>query len=417
MLIMKRYIKILPLLLLLIVQFFCSSEVSDTTSSSEVKNGIMGTIINNGLPVENSIVILIKTDNWKEDILANSLHMDTIFTDPNGFFNFVNVDSGKYTVFAEDTIFSALRRNVYPTQNGNLQNIELTKTSTIRGKISSEGGIIDKLYIKDTHFNITPDSLNKFEFADIPSDSTTIYTLITGNEQSLNYTTGHHLIPDSEIDKNHIQAIVDGFLLDNFDDGDRISNLDWFSKQAKWYAYTDDNNGGNTQIVPSTAVDDITTTYSTDSSFEGNSLTVKFILGDAIPGPYASVACSLGVPGKEYVSLEDMTQLAFMIKGSGTIRVNFITEYVDLNHSGIYRGDFGKTIAITSEWTQHRINISDLLPEPDTKIESDGIKWEDVSSSVRALVFGSWSNAGDTVDLSIDNIRLYGIDPEIYGND
>lgn len=413
---MKTNIKTIPLLILLIIgQYFCSSQTTDTTSSSEVTNGIIGTVQLDGTPVESTMVVLLNTDDWKNDILNNTLMLDTVFTDSNGSFDFGEVDSGKYTVMIGDTINAAIFRNINPTKNGNLSDISLNATSSLKGKISAERGIIEKIYIKDTYFNTSPDSIKNFEFKAVPADSTTLYTLITDNESSLNYTAGHDLPPAAEVDKDHLQAVIDGFLLDNFDDGDSISNLDWFSKLGKWYAYTDADNGGNSLIEPASAVDNVTTCYTTTDSYDGNSLQVKFILGNALAGPYASVACRLGVPDKEYVGLEDMTQLAFMIKGSGTMRVNFITEYVDLNHSGIHRGDFGKTITGTDTWTEYRIGISELLPEPGTKIESDGITWQDVNSSVRALVFGSWANAGDTINLAIDNIRLYGIDPETYG--
>lgn len=412
----KINIRIIPLILLTAMfQLFCSSKVSDTTSSSEVTNGIIGTVKDNGVPLDSVMVIRLNTDNWKADVLAESLKQDTIYTDTNGFFDFGEVDSGKYSIIIGDTAKAAIFRNVNPTVNGDLKTVALSATSTIKGQITAERGVIERVYIKDTYFNTTPDNINNFELNNIPADSTTLYTLIADNVISLNYTAGHDLPPAAEVDKNHLQAVVDGFLFDNFDDGDSISNLDWFSKQAKWYAYTDADNGGNSIIEPATAVDDITTAYTTDSSYNGNSLRVKFILGDSIPDPYASVACSLNVPGKNYVSLADMTQMAFMIKGSGTMRVNFITEYVDLYHSGIHRGDFGKTITGTNEWTEYVITIDDLLPEPDTQIETDGITWNDVNTSVRAIVFGSWANAGDTIDIAIDNIRLYGIDPETYG--
>lgn len=391
---------------------YCTSNVVDTTSSSEVTNG---TIFKNNVPVESTMVLLIHTDSWKEDIINNSLIIDTLFTDSNGFFTFEDLDSGKYSIVCGDSIMAAIIRNIIPQNNGKLGIITLKETAILKGQIKAESGTIERIFIKDTHLNTSIDSTSNFQFTGVPADSTTIYTLINENVRTINYTAGHDLQPATEVDKSLLLAVVDGFLLDNFDDGDSISNLDWFSKLGKWYAYTDADNGGNSIIEPATSTTDVTTAYTIMDSYEGNSLSVKFILGDALVGPYASVACRLGVPNKEYVSLEDMTQLAFIIKGSGTMRVNFITKYVDTNFSGIHRGDFGKTITGTDTWTEYRIDISELTPEPGTKIESDGVLWNDVRDSVRALVFGSWGQPGDTINLSIDNVRLYGIEPENYG--
>jgi len=99
------------------------------------------------------------------------------------------------------------------------------------------------------------------------------------------------------------------------------------------------------------------------------------------------------------------------------MRVNFISSAVDNFGAVAIRGDFGSTVTLSDQWTELSIDMDSITPEPESAALKAGLRWSDVSDSIRSIVFGSWSSVpGDTVQIQLDDVILHGVDPAVYQN-
>ncbi|KMQ51174.1 hypothetical protein CHISP_1880 [Chitinispirillum alkaliphilum] len=396
-----------------VFMIYCSSvDLTDTSSGSEVTNGIMGKVVSAGANKAGVQVFLIRSDSWEKDVISNQISIDSIETGSDGKFRFTDIQTGEYTVLSisDDSSFIEQDITVDLKSMVDLDILELTPSASVSGKVRGDSFTPTAVRIKNTHLNSPIAEDGSFRFISVPSDEVQLYAEFSSEEKNLiTYARGLFLHPGSNIENVELKVISDGIMLDDFNDGIIRSNLDWLTGSSYWYAYTE---GEGSVIEP----ENLENALSEENAYEGRSLSVRFILSDSTEIPYASVGCRLGNQDREYVDFSDLKAISFMMRGTGTVRMNLITALVDKNEQSTRRGDFGVVLEAQDWWQLYTIGVEELMPEPDSRIEEEGKTWQDAKDSVRAIVFGSWAEPGSEIELGLDNIFLIGIDQSHFAD-
>ena len=207
-------------------------------------------------------------------------------------------------------------------------------------------------------------------------------------------------------------ASSDTLWIDDFEDGDNQTLLGAQIGGGYWYGYTDKNDNGNSTIIPD-VTDNFTRAISSDGGYNGNGVHVTFDLGDGYDYPYAAIGFNIGEED-EYYDLSKMESFEFWAKGSGEIYVCFKTYATD--NTGTW-GDMIYDLVLPSTWTKIIITPNDIEPEPYSDDEQAGYTWssDGVGNKVTAIHFKAKGNAGDQIDLYLDEIKMLGVSPEDLG--
>jgi endoglucanase len=152
----------------------------------------------------------------------------------------------------------------------------------------------------------------------------------------------------------------------------------------------------------------------------GKCLHVKGVLkGNAYP----QIMLSTGFTGKynkDWFDLSKLTAISFWAKGTGAMRVNFITERILNGYpSDANWGHMGSDFGLTSKWKQYVIPVKDLKPKAWSAAQNDKITWQDVMTKVCSIEISTNQSydlvANDPVDIYIDDIKLYGVGYDVFG--
>ncbi len=276
-------------------------------------------------------------------------------------------------------------------------------------------GNSDTVFIRDVDINNSSGRI--YNFFDSKSDSVfSIDPLIY--EQNPEWYTGKDFYAASyytiendnlvEIDENGKTAL----LIDNFNDNDGFTELYTVFPEMMWYGWDDAQNGGSSVLIPHYGPDSIFTKYIVPYEGMGKVVHIQFAYGNKIADPCAGIGCKSQLLNKKYyINLSKMTAISFYVKGKGSIRVAFTSKKIYDYPAGNNWGHMQKTITLPSQWQQVTIPVSELVPPSGTQQQLDGLKWQDVRDSIKAIHFESALSpvVGDTVDLWLDNIYLHGI--------
>jgi endoglucanase len=133
-------------------------------------------------------------------------------------------------------------------------------------------------------------------------------------------------------------------------------------------------------------------------------------LGTSCPGQY----------NRDWFDFSDLTSITFWAKGYGEMRVDFVTDTVLNSYSEDDNwGTFGCDFSLEPEWKLFVIPVKDLKPKSFSEAEKDKLKWTDGMKKVCYISFSINQSYGkvvnDSIDLYLDDIRLYGMSEESFG--
>ncbi len=458
----------LTIIVMIIAIINCTS-LTNTSGVTDIPNEkIAGMVIHkNNFCLANATVILRKivlTSNG-DSIVDERISS----TDILGSYSFDNIKNGTYVIFSYDSVSgkSAIISKLQKNSDLVLQNLFLDNNITLKGRIITnltdtkpitvfipgldkqaqidtngyyqlEGipngqydlgfiynntlnflsikttGNSDTVFIRDVNIN---NSFGRvYNFFDSKSDSIfSIDPLIY--EQNPDWYAGKDFYAASyyTIENNNLVEI-DGngntaLLLDNFNDNDGFTELYTVFPDIMWYGWDDAKNGGSSVLIPPYAPDSSFAKYIVPYEGMGKVVHVQFAFGNKLEYPYAGIGCKSESNQNSFINLSKMTAISFYIKGKGNIRVALtskkVYDYPDDNDWGHMQ----KTITLTPQWQQVTIPVNELTPPVGSQQLIDGLTWQDVRESIRAIHFESAVSpfAGDTVDLWLDNIYLHGI--------
>jgi hypothetical protein len=179
-----------------------------------------------------------------------------------------------------------------------------------------------------------------------------------------------------------------------------------------WRAWTDKNDGGDTEFDPDPYADlqspftEVVSEGNGCNSTKGFSLTAW--IGGGIDYPYWGFGFCLK-KNSEYYDLSGIDSITFDAKGdevTGPIRIQFTDPTLDALPEDQQWGYVGEEFDIGSAWEHHV-----LIPDDFAGIEESPGKeltWKDVKKNIRMMHFVNPSGGVYDQSVSIDNIRLYG---------
>lgn len=197
-----------------------------------------------------------------------------------------------------------------------------------------------------------------------------------------------------------------------------------------WYGYTDTTEkpkAGTTRISP-----DVCSGSANDRQFisavvPGGTNATKCLhvafknAGTGYPYPFAAVGFHINVtaPGSSYatINLSTMTSVTFMAKGSGNMRLHFVTDKILNYPPGQTWGEMGADFPLSPTWTKVTITTADILPQPGSPQAKDALKWAQCSDKVLQLHFQTAPSfsLGDTVDFWMDDLAMQGVSSSAFG--
>lgn len=189
---------------------------------------------------------------------------------------------------------------------------------------------------------------------------------------------------------------------DDFDDGDARTTLGTLIGSGWWFAITDRDLGGRSESDPPSALSDIRTAIGPDDAWKGNSLSIRFLVDRTRPVYYAIVGTVIA-NDNEWLDLSTLDSISFMAKGSGTMRVDFVTR-ANIEPTPDSLGYFGSDVALPESWTRVVVRRRDIAALPGSRPVLQGISWAEASHQTRNISF----SVKDTATIKIDDIVLHG---------
>lgn len=186
-----------------------------------------------------------------------------------------------------------------------------------------------------------------------------------------------------------------------------------------WYGFTDVKDGGTSTITPNVV--------SADSQFalavvaggpDGSKcLHVTMNLTTKIGYPYAAIGFQINTTSLPWIDLTAMTSFTFKAKGSGTMRIKFLTDKVTNGYAaGSNWGDMGAEVTLTSAWQKFTITVADIKPQPYSPQETDNLTWTACKDKVGKIHFQTApSMVSGSMELYIDSLVMTGVSAQAFG--
>jgi hypothetical protein len=284
---------------------------------------------------------------------------------------------------------------------GNDSVVQLGVSGSLSGSTLATTG--SKIFLDGSGLWATVDSDKTYHFQNIPQG---FYALLLASDHAQTQFAGAVII-DTVEQVFDIQS-DDGFLLEDFDDGNSSPLIAAFGAGGKWYLY--DEMAG-TSFEPSGIDSQIILGISATDAWKGKSLGLSIHLDSFATAPYGSLACKLGPDsGQGRADLSELDSVSFWVKGSGQFRLVFASDYIHTKYPIEEAGaDLGYVFRAPAQWTRMVIPVDSLQPPSGSQPQLDGIQWHDVASSIDLLVIGSWDSPGLTIEIRLDDIRLHGV--------
>lgn len=376
----------------------CSrGDVSGTTSETE--NQVSLRIVQEGAPVAFAKVYLIDGGNYDSLLsMGASVRLDSAWSDAEGRATLAYHGVARIIhVLVQKADHAAFLANV--TDGDSL--IALEPVSTIVGQLQAAEN--SRVVLYGTDFSSRADAGGRYTIQGVPRGR---YALVVQGTEGAAVMAGSVFVDSATEIESDIQA--NGFLLDDFDDGDSLPLLGLLGAGAPWYTYAD---GAGTLFEPQGVADDIRLGIAGKNAWTGKSLGLSIVLDSSVTAAYGSLACKLGSDGgMGRANFSGLDSIAFYVKGSGQLRVALASDYIHTHYGEDQAyADLGYRFQAPANWTRVVIPVDSLRPPDGSLPANDGVRWSDVADAIDLFVVGSWDNAGTTVDFQIDDIRLYGI--------
>jgi hypothetical protein len=187
-----------------------------------------------------------------------------------------------------------------------------------------------------------------------------------------------------------------------------------------WYGFSDVKDGGTSTITPDVITADTSFTQAVvpEGSDGSKCLHVTMNLKTTISYPYAAVGFEINTTALQWIDLTAMTSITFMAKGSGALRVKFMTDKVTNGYaSGQNWGDMGAEVSLTSAWKTYTIAVADIKPQPYSPQETDNLTWADCRNKVNKIHFQTAPSmtGGSIFDLYLDDLAMQGVTLQTFG--
>lgn len=390
-------------LFLFIFLFSCGSDNSQSGVISETSNGaiISGTLLSeNQQLVPYHKVNLRPADYTFSD--SSEFHTYACTTDDSGNYTFNDIPVGRYVIESSDkqsTFFEYCIVSIVDSLK-EIGNSLMTPSKQFSGFVDA----FDLKYVDilGLHLSSTVSSSGGFEFSNIPEGELLFRFSGTSIEQDVPSVLFKN---DTSIITVSLDSIAT-LHLDNFDDGNSKHLLYPFRTRGQWYA----KEYSFIDAIPSDLASNFSSAIKDSSAWSGKSCFVSFSFTPEAPKdatPFIGIEFGSGATGSpveaRWHDLSFMEELSFMAKGTGTLRIGFISKVIRDNYGGA--SHFQDSIVLSDTWTRYSIIPANINPPLESDASNDGISWDDGKDQVAEITFF----AMEDISFALDDIKLVGI--------
>lgn len=252
----------------------------------------------NGAPAVNVKVRVVALSHWADLVAAGKpVILDSMITDAHGKFVVTNpgtarvnlevVSNHEGTSFAFDT---------------SLEKLELHSLGQVRAQWNAKATV----RIFGTSFAATAGSDGFVNMVDIPSMNSGLVGLAANQTPTL--LNSFMLNAGDSLNLGLLQPIRDSLLVDDFENNSIATPLNPWFKGSFWFSIADENDGGKSTVIPSTAKSENWLTALSDSDVAaGHSLTIHYSVHPVAGVPSFVIAGCLfgfGINGDAFDSLK-----------------------------------------------------------------------------------------------------------------
>ncbi|MBN1129018.1 MAG: hypothetical protein JXA71_08530 [Chitinispirillaceae bacterium] len=199
-------------------------------------------------------------------------------------------------------------------------------------------------------------------------------------------------------------------LFEDFNRLDGTNNLNTLLGGGWWFSYTDSARGGMSRILPDSGLGLPGAIDTTANAYAGGSLHIIYQIDSLFRTPYALVGVDIceskdsSSIGRSWFDLRKMSAITFMAKGSGTVYLQFTSNYTGPTATHLF--PFEVPFELTPEWKQYVITAA-AIPATVIPNTSITVPW----SSGAALINDINFLAKKSAELWIDDIIIEGMTP------
>jgi hypothetical protein len=132
---------------------------------------------------------------------------------------------------------------------------------------------------------------------------------------------------------------------------------------------------------------------------------------------YAYAGCGTSLIGNYYekkIDLSALTTVTFEARGKGIFRLQIVTDTIDQGYPPEDQwGHFGIDFELTDEWKHYTCPTSEFKPMSYSRARKEGLQWSTACVKSTFLEFITSQDYGqhvnDTLEIAVDDIRLYGV--------
>lgn len=398
-----KLLYLFSLVFALILLFTCTREqagvISETTNGATLTGSLVS---GDGTPRVGAVVELRSIDNCSG---CSNDDLRTSICNTAGKFVFDDVGQGNYVVYSAPVHDSAMGLNVVIPRG--LDELDLSETmleptDSTTGTVAVPGGKYPvSITLLGTGLKVVSDLDGNFSFGQLPRMERLYRISPDDSRQQVS------IVPSAVLtssDTFYLDTTMRA-LLDDFNDEVAEHLLHPFIGTGDWYVRKAD---GMT-VTPASVVTNVADAFTEKNVWKNRSLVIEmtssggngsgdlFIIGLEIGKGYTGTGANC------WFDLSGMSALSFMARGSGTVRVLFLSRFIKENYTGA--DHFEKSIELTDEWLEYRITPAELASPEESDAEADGIKWSQAADNIAEITFIS----SQSLSIGLDDISIEGI--------
>lgn len=401
---------LLKIILTLIVSLIlcCSTHVTDNGTGTDIGEAkIYGSVKLPGYKNGENVTVTLRKQSYIPFSISSHNQQRTI-SGKDGTFSITSMSKGYYLVelFNKDSLCAIKRFYISEFDTVlDLGDILLDTLALFTGKVLTDGLPASgaDLLVMGMDSKIT-----------INDDGSFAIRLPSGNQlfRIIKEQTANDILFSDTNSGDTIRAYSTPVtIFDDFENRDGYNNLHALLGEGGWFAFTDQTEGGKSQILPTTdpgLVAAIDTSLNTYNNSHG-SLHCIFQIDTTYSPHYALIGSDICLSksmnnSRSNFDLSKMTALTFMAKGSGTIYVQFtcqpvVTPYVYT----IYE----IPIQLSADWEKVTIRASDIPNALLSSTNSQVVTWDQGNKAVSNINFLASRDA----ELWLDDITIEGMNP------
>ncbi|NLD92618.1 MAG: hypothetical protein GX639_08115 [Fibrobacter sp.] len=399
------YIKFAVSLFILILSYCGNSPVVNNGTGTDIGEAkIFGSVQYADNRNADNVSVIVRKQDYVPYSVAPQNHNKTVSTN-NGTFSLEHITPGYHLVelYTRDSLVAMKRVYISDKDTAlNIGNCILDTMIPYTGKIYSDetpltGGNLLVLGL-DKKIKVNNDG---FFTIRLPAGEQ-LFRIIPSNQ-----TGSQDVFVDKKISGDTLRTYATtATMFDDFSTRDGFNCLSPLLGGGSWFAFVDQANRGNTQILPTEQPGLVAAMDTSSDSYDGSSLHCIFQIDSLSAAPYALIGCDISGSkdantSKSWFDLSKMTAFSFMAKGSGTILVQFTCKPVGtLTVFTIYE----IPVELSSQWKKYSITPSDI-PAAITSTSELTVQWSDGNIAVSNINF----LANRDTDLWLDNIMFEGM--------